>query len=86
VGFLYMIFPVPETLKVFFALECVFTFGITNSLRLPCWWIRTGRSLFEPCGLNGRQNYAKIQLLPNFGVKKPYLEPTQVLFAGLMSG
>jgi hypothetical protein len=29
-----MIFPVAETLKVFFALECVFTFGITFLLHI----------------------------------------------------
>lgn len=53
-----MIFPVAETLKVFFALEWVLTFGITILLHITLLVARTGEALLEPFGLIGQQKYS----------------------------
>jgi len=50
-AFWKVISPVPVTLKRFFALELVFTFGIIIILSItPCWRFCTGGTLFGPCG------------------------------------
>ena len=50
-AFWKVISPVPVTLKRFFALELVFTFGIIIILSItPYWRSCTGETLFEPCG------------------------------------
>jgi len=52
-GFWKVIRPVPVTLKRFFALEFVLTFGILITYVVtPCWRFCTGGTLFEPCGKN----------------------------------
>jgi len=50
-AFWKVISPVPVTLKRFFALELVFTFGIIIILSItPYWRSCTGETLVEPCG------------------------------------
>ena len=50
-AFWKVISPVPVTLKRFFALELVFTFGIIIIFTItPCWRFCTGGTLFGPCG------------------------------------
>ena len=50
-AFWKVISPVPVTLKRFFALELVFTFGIIIILSItPYWRSCTGETLGEPCG------------------------------------
>lgn len=50
-AFWKVISPVPVTLKRFFALELVFTFGIIIILTItPCWRLRSGGALIGPCG------------------------------------
>jgi uncharacterized membrane protein len=62
-----VISPVPVTLKRFFALELVFTFGIIIILSItPYWRSCTGETLVEPCG----KWMAKVILVKNIYKKK----------------
>lgn len=59
--------PVPVTLKRFFALELVFTFGIIIILSItPCWRFYSGRTLIGPCG----KWMAKVRQIKNIAKKK----------------
>lgn len=59
--------PVPVTLKRFFALELVFTFGIIIILSItPCWRFYSGRTLIGPCG----KWMAKVIQIGNIAKKK----------------
>jgi hypothetical protein len=67
-AFWKVISPVPVTLKRFFALELVFTFGIIIILTItPYWRSCTGETLFEPCG----KWMAKVVQVAHKAKKKP---------------
>ena len=66
-AFWKVISPVPVTLKRFFALELVFTFGIIIILSItPYWRSCTGETLVEPCG----KWMAKVVQVENIAKKK----------------
>jgi len=66
-AFWKVISPVPVTLKRFFALELVFTFGIIIILSItPYWRSCTGETLVEPCG----KWMAKVVYVANIAKKK----------------
>jgi len=66
-AFWKVISPVPVTLKRFFALELVFTFGIIIILSItPYWRSCTGETLVEPCG----KWMAKVVDIDNIDKKK----------------
>jgi hypothetical protein len=66
-AFWKVISPVPVTLKRFFALELVFTFGIIIILSItPYWRSCTGETLVEPCG----KWIAKVVQVENIAKKK----------------
>ncbi len=66
-AFWKVISPVPVTLKRFFALELVFTFGIIIILSItPYWRSCTGETLVEPCG----KWMAKIVVIENIHKQK----------------
>jgi hypothetical protein len=68
-AFWKVISPVPVTLKRFFALELVFTFGIIIILTItPYWRSCTGETLVEPCG----KWMAKVVQVDNIAKQKPH--------------
>jgi hypothetical protein len=72
-AFWKVISPVPVTLKRFFALELVFTFGIIIILSItPYWRSCTGETLVEPCG----KWIAKIVDIENIDKKKARKKPS----------
>ena len=79
-AFWKVISPVPVTLKRFFALELVFTFGIIIILTItPYWRSCTGETLVEPCGKRRAkvvqvENIAKQKALKLRAFDKIYIE------------
>jgi hypothetical protein len=66
-AFWKVISPVPVTLKRFFALELVFTFGIIIILSItPYWRYYSGNTLIGPCG----KWMAKVRQIRNIAKKK----------------